>query len=89
MKKINFLLFIVSTFISFFMAPAMAQEDDVDKIIVNLTDPSKPVYINLNLVNGGITVIGTKEQIVTVEAKTVLKKIGINPELLSDQAGHA
>ena len=78
MKKYIILLFIVSLFTHFYMRPAVAQEEDVDRVIVNLTDPSKPVHIDLSLLNGGITVTGTKEQIVTVEAKTGLNKIGFN-----------
>ena len=60
------------------MDSAIAQEESGDRIIVNLTDPSKPVYIDLSLLNGGITVTGTKEKIVSVEAKTGLNKIGFN-----------
>ncbi len=75
MKKYILILFVVSLFFHFHMSPAMAQEEDVDRIIVDLTNPSKPVHIDLSMLNGGITVSGTKRQNVLVESKTRLKKI--------------
>jgi DUF4097 and DUF4098 domain-containing protein YvlB len=54
---------------------ALAQEDHVDRVTVKLTDPTKPVFIELGLVNGGITVEGYDGQEVLVEAKTETKQI--------------
>ena len=46
------------------------QEHNVDRITVEITDPSKPVTIELGLVNGGIEITGTDEDEVIVEART-------------------
>ncbi|UCE17587.1 MAG: DUF4097 family beta strand repeat protein [Gemmatimonadota bacterium] len=51
------------------------QEEALDRINVKLTDPSKPVYVELSLVNGGITVTGYEGVEVIVEAKTRTRKL--------------
>ena len=51
-----------------------AQEDHVDRVTVELSDPSKPVSIELGLINGGIRVTGYDELEVIVEARTRLEK---------------
>jgi DUF4097 and DUF4098 domain-containing protein YvlB len=54
---------------------AVAQEETVDKVTVELTDPSKPVFLSVGLVNGGITVEAYDGNQVIVEAKTHMKKV--------------
>ena len=54
---------------------AIAQEKTVDKVTVELTDPSKPVFLSVSLVNGGITVKGYDGEQVIVEAATYMRKI--------------
>ena len=54
----------------------MAQEKTVDKVTVELTDPSKPVFLSVGLVNGGITVRGYDGEQVIVEARTHMRKLG-------------
>lgn len=48
----------------------LAQEDNVDRITVELSDPTKPVTVELSLVNGGIVVEGYDGEEVIVEART-------------------
>ena len=48
----------------------LAQENNVDRITVELSDPAKPVTIELGLVNGGIDVEGYDGEEVIVEART-------------------
>ena len=50
-------------------------DEPVDRINVKLTDPSKPTYVELGLVNGGITVTGYDGAEVIVEAKTRTRKL--------------
>ena len=50
-------------------------DEPVDRINVKLTDPSKPAYVELGLVNGGITVTGYDGAEVIVEAKTRTRKL--------------
>jgi DUF4097 and DUF4098 domain-containing protein YvlB len=54
---------------------APAQESAVDRLTVELTDPGKPAFLTVGLVNGGITVSGYDGKEVVVEAKARLKKI--------------
>ncbi|UCH83813.1 MAG: DUF4097 family beta strand repeat protein [Candidatus Latescibacterota bacterium] len=54
---------------------ATAQEDSVDRVTLELSDPSKPAFLSVGLVNGGITVTGHDGSEVVVEAKTQLRKI--------------
>lgn len=54
---------------------AVAQKDAVDRLTVELTDPSKPAFLSVGLVNGGITVNGYDGKEVIVESKTRLRKI--------------
>jgi DUF4097 and DUF4098 domain-containing protein YvlB len=56
-------------------APAAAQSDQVDRVTVELTDPAKPAFLSVGLVNGGITVAGYDGKEVIVEATTRLKKV--------------
>jgi hypothetical protein len=55
--------------------PAAAQEKSTDRVTVELTDPAKPVFLEIGLINGGITVIGYDGKEVVVEATTHMKKI--------------
>ncbi len=52
-----------------------AQTDPTDRVVVKLSDPTKPAYVECGLVNGGITVTGYDGQEVIIEAKTKTKKI--------------
>jgi DUF4097 and DUF4098 domain-containing protein YvlB len=56
--------------------PVAAQEDPVDRVTVQLTDPDKPASLSVGLINGGITVKGYDGREVIVEARTSLKKVG-------------
>jgi len=52
-----------------------AQEETVDRVTVELTNPSEPVFLSVGLINGGITVTGYDGKDVIVEAKTGLRKL--------------
>lgn len=52
-----------------------AQDDAVDRVTVDLTDPGKPASVKVGLVAGSITVNGYDGRQVIVEAKTRLKKV--------------
>jgi DUF4097 and DUF4098 domain-containing protein YvlB len=56
--------------------PVPAQDDPVDRVTVQLTDPDKPASLSVGLINGGITVRGYDGKEVIVEARTSLKKVG-------------
>jgi DUF4097 and DUF4098 domain-containing protein YvlB len=66
---------------------AYAQEGAVDRVNVELTDPSKPVYVELSLVNGGITVSAYDGNEVIVEASTRTKKISEDDEKTEGKNG--
>ena len=52
-----------------------AQEDLVDRLNVKFSDPAQPGFVELELVNGGITVTGYNGDEVVIEARTRLKAI--------------
>ena len=52
-----------------------AEDDSVDRVTVELTDPGKPASLEVGLVAGSITVNGYDGQEVIVEARTRLKKV--------------
>jgi len=54
---------------------AVAQDDAMDQVTVQLTDPSKPAIIELSLVNGGITVVGYEGKDIIVETRIQSKKL--------------
>ncbi len=54
---------------------AYAQEDTFDRINVELSDPSKPAYVELSLVNGGVTVTAYDGREVIVEAEARTRKV--------------
>ncbi|UCG51768.1 MAG: DUF4097 family beta strand repeat protein [Candidatus Latescibacterota bacterium] len=54
---------------------SIAQEETVDRVTVELTDPGKPAFLTVGLVNGGIKVSGYEGKEVVVEARTRLHKI--------------
>jgi len=54
---------------------ALAQENTVDRVTVELTDPSKPATLKVGLVNGGITVTGYEGKEIIVEATSKMQKI--------------
>ncbi|HPG40911.1 MAG TPA: hypothetical protein PLP19_18200 [bacterium] len=70
---------IFSTLILIMMFPivrlAVAQDDAMDQVTVQLTDPSKPAIIELSLVNGGITVVGYEGKDIIVETRIQSKKL--------------
>ncbi len=57
-----------------------AQEEAVDRLEVELTDPSKPVFVELGLINGGITVTGYEGEQVLVEARTQTQELSMDEE---------
>jgi DUF4097 and DUF4098 domain-containing protein YvlB len=59
----------------FFGGAASAQEETSDRVTVELTDASKPAFLSVGLINGGITVNGYDGKEIIVEAKTKLRKI--------------
>ena len=66
---------------------AIAQEDAVDRVTVELTDPSKPAFLSVGLVNGSITVTGYDGKEVIVEAITSLHQINKGKERNGKNAG--
>jgi DUF4097 and DUF4098 domain-containing protein YvlB len=54
---------------------ANAQKDVFDRIEVELTDPSEPAYVELSMVNGGITVTAYDGRQIIIEAETRTHKI--------------
>lgn len=54
---------------------AIAQEDIVDRVTVQLTNPSEPAFLKVGLINGGITVIGYEGNEFIVEARTSMKQL--------------
>jgi DUF4097 and DUF4098 domain-containing protein YvlB len=66
---------------------AIAQENAVDKVTVELTDPSKPAFLSVGLINGGITVNGYDGKEVIVEAITKLRKIEKSEEGMGKSSG--
>jgi len=64
-----------------------AQEETVDRVTVELTDPAKPAFLSVGLVNGGITVTGYDGQEVIVEARTGLRKVGKSDKSTGKSAG--
>ena len=66
---------------------AIAQEDAVDRVTVELTDPSKPAFLSVGLVNGSITVTGYDGKEVIVEAITSLHQINKGEERKGKNAG--
>jgi DUF4097 and DUF4098 domain-containing protein YvlB len=69
------------------LGQAPAQEDVLDRINVELTDPSKPAYVELSQVNGGISVTGYDGQEVIVEAKTRTRKLFYGEERGKNRKG--
>jgi len=51
-----------------FATPTFGQQSNADKVTVPLTDPSRPVFLKIGLVSGGITVKGYSGKEVVVEA---------------------
>jgi DUF4097 and DUF4098 domain-containing protein YvlB len=54
---------------------AYGQKDTVDRVTVELTDPSQPASLQVGLVNGGIKITGYDGKEVIVKATTRLKKV--------------
>lgn len=67
--------------------PSDAQNTTFDRIDVKLTDPSKPAYVELSLVNGGITVKGYDGQEVIVEAEVRTQKLAEDGKLMKTRNG--
>lgn len=74
MKKI---IFVCTLLVSVLMCitRVVAQDEIIDRVTVKLTDPEKPCFLELNLINGGIKVTGYDGKEVLVESKSRLKKI--------------
>ena len=60
---------------------SIAQETQTNKVTVPLTDPSKPVSLEADLMSGGITVKGYNGKEVIIEAKVRDKKMDESAEL--------
>ena len=73
MKKVTLLVTIL--ILSLMSVRVVAQEEVVDRVTVELTDPTKPCNIDVSLMRGSITVTGYDGQEVLVEAKTKMKKL--------------
>lgn len=73
--KTNNVILILLLITGLVVGSATAQEDVVDRITVELTNPSEPASLKVSLVNGGIKVIGYEGSEVIVEATTHLKKV--------------
>ena len=65
----------LSIMMMFVAVLSTAQQETVDRVTVELTNPSAPVFLSVGLINGGITVTGYDGKEVIVEAKTGLRKI--------------
>jgi len=65
----------------------VAQEEVVDRVTVELTDPTKPCTIDVSLMSGSITVTGYDGQEVLVEAKTRMKKLSEEGEPSKTKGG--
>jgi hypothetical protein len=57
---------------------AFSQDDMVDRLSVPFTDPGKPGFIDVGLINGGISINGYDGKDVIVEASTKTRKISDN-----------
>jgi DUF4097 and DUF4098 domain-containing protein YvlB len=69
-------ILVTVTFLAIFVAvAAVGQENTVDRVTVEPTDPAKPVFLTVGLVNGGITVNGYDGREVIIEAKSRFRKI--------------
>lgn len=66
MKKIIILALFALTMLSF--SNVLAQEPEIDRVSVPLTDPSRPVTLEVGLISGSITVKGYDGKEVIVEA---------------------
>ena len=74
MRKSLFIL--ICTLSSILLAGLVpAQEDLVDRLNVKFSDPTQPGFVELDLVNGAITVTGYNGDEVLIEARTRLKAI--------------
>ncbi len=76
--SIIFSLCMLSVF--FFAAVGYAQDSQVDRAEVPLTDPSKPALVEARLLTGSIMVTGYNGKTVIVEAKNVLEEPGEEEE---------
>lgn len=54
---------------------AFAQKPQFDRVAVPLSDPTKPAFINIGLMNGSITVTGYSGKEVIIEATTEMEKL--------------
>lgn len=65
----------------------MAQDDIVDKLTIPLSQPNEPVFLELALMNGSITVTGYSGNQVEIEAVTRLKKLDSNESSEKEREG--
>jgi hypothetical protein len=71
----NVLIHTMSVLFLFLSIQVFAQDNQTNKVNVPLTDPSKPVTLEADLMSGGITVIGYNGKEVIVEAKVREKQL--------------
>ena len=69
MKTKSVFILAISSCVLFF-AQALGRQTHSDKVTVPLTDPSRPVFLKIGLLSGGITVKGYAGKEVIVEATT-------------------
>lgn len=66
---------IIAALVLMGVGSAFAQDEAVDKVVVELTDPGEPIYLEVSLVNGGISVSGYDGDEVIIEAISGMKKL--------------
>jgi hypothetical protein len=69
-----------------FGSPALAAEPFREKLVVPLTDPSRPAQIEVSLVMGGVTVVGAAVQEVTIEAAARAEEDAEEADVDSEEA---
>jgi len=68
MNTIRILLTSLLALLLFWINPVAAQSDTKEQIVVPLTDPGKPAFLNVALVNGSIRVVGTSGKDIVIDA---------------------
>jgi DUF4097 and DUF4098 domain-containing protein YvlB len=76
MKRIKEMLLAMSVLLAAGVVFSQEPKDTVDRLTVELTDPSKPAFLQVGLLKGGITVSGYDGKEVIVEATHRYQKIG-------------
>lgn len=85
MKRISLVLIMLA--VTAGAGVVLAQDDDVDRVTVDLTDPSKPASLEVGLVNGSITVNAYDGKEIVVEATTKTRKIRLSDKASMKASG--